>query len=585
MAIKLFRLSTVRAKLLWLVATTLLMLVAALPVLSWVLGKQLVDEVDDRVEVAHKSFEIELQDDLAALALASRVIAADGDTARAIEAGDRDRADDLAERFVAAYPDIDVVIADARGTVLSHVGCRNPVRDARELPEIASALAGREARGVTASGCERVGSGAPPAYLIAVPVKQSDRVLGAVVVCLPIDTAHLINAGQKLGLELGLLRGSTLLAKTDGFPLRDIGSLQARPTLEELGERTFAVRRFDPRELQGTEVKLGVVAALDVTDVRGLVRRHLFFALGVLALAAVVSVGFGVRMASLMSRALGRIHGALAKLEQHEYTRIEMLRTGDEIEDLANGFNVMVEGLKERDELRTTFGKYMTASVVDHLLGGKVALGGETLPVTIVFSDIRSFTTISERRDAQELVGLLNEYFTEMVGAVMEANGVVDKYIGDAIMAVFGAPVPTPDDPVNAVRAAVRMRQALVVLNRKFEARGMAPLRTGIGIHTGQVVAGNIGSERRMEYTVIGDAVNLASRLESSTKELGVNVLISEDTYLLTKSHIVARKVREITVKGRAQPVMTYEVLGLVGEPALVADEREAVAPAELAHA
>jgi adenylate cyclase len=250
------------------------------------------------------------------------------------------------------------------------------------------------------------------------------------------------------------------------------------------------------------------------------------------------------------------------------------VRTGDELEDLARGFNRMVDGLKERDNLRTTFGKYMTASVMEHLLSGKVALGGESLNVTILFTDIRSFTSLSEKMDPQQLVGLLNEYFSEMVSIVMQEDGVVDKYIGDAIMAVFGAPVPKPGDAVNAVRAAVRMRQSLQNLNRRLEERGVPPLRTGIGIHTGEVVAGNIGSEKRMEYTVIGDAVNLASRLESNTKEVGVNVLISEDTYELTKHMILARPVREITVKGRKKPVMTYEVLGLQGEEPIPLSER-----------
>jgi adenylate cyclase len=186
-----------------------------------------------------------------------------------------------------------------------------------------------------------------------------------------------------------------------------------------------------------------------------------------------------------------------------------------------------------------------------------------------LFSDIRGFTTLSEKMDPQHLVALLNEYFTEMVNIVMDEGGVVDKYIGDAIMAVFGAPVAKPEDAANAVRAAVRMRIALRELNTRLAGRGLPPLRTGIGIHTGVVVAGNIGSERRMEYTVIGDAVNLASRLESSTKEVGADVLISEDTYELTKSTIEARAMREITVKGRNQPVMTYEVVGLVGGPRL----------------
>jgi adenylate cyclase len=279
---------------------------------------------------------------------------------------------------------------------------------------------------------------------------------------------------------------------------------------------------------------------------------------------ALLSAWAGWSVASVMSRALNRVNRALKLLENHEYVRVDALKTGDELEDLATGFNHMIEALQKAEELRAKFGKYMTETLIQHLESNKVALGGATLEVTILFTDIRSFTTISEKMDAQSLVGLLNEYFTEMVGIIMDEHGVVDKYIGDAIMAVFGAPVSKADDALRAVRAAVKMRAALAHLNERLAARGIAPLRTGIGIHTGEVVAGNIGSDRRLEYTVIGDAVNLASRLESNTKELGVNVLVSEDTYNKVKSKVVGKPVKEITVKGRAQPVMTYEITGLV---------------------
>jgi len=131
---------------------------------------------------------------------------------------------------------------------------------------------------------------------------------------------------------------------------------------------------------------------------------------------------------------------------------------------------------------------------------------------------------------------------------------------------VFGAPEPEPNDALRAVRSAVGMRKALARLNTRLSERGITPLRTGIGIHTGQVIAGSIGHEEQRQYTVIGDAVNLASRLETATKDVGAHILISEHTYELVKEHIVARQVKEITVKGRAQPVMTYEVTGLVGE-------------------
>jgi adenylate cyclase len=581
----LIRLPTVRSKLTALVSTTLVLMLAALPVLSWLLHRQLVDEVDDRVADAEKSFDTELKDDLDDLTLAARVMATDTDTLRAIQARDTKAADDLAEVFIGVYPDIDVLIAAPDGSLLAQVGCKEPVRDLGGVPEMAPALKGREMRGIVTHGCER-GANAPPAYMIAAPVMHEGAVAGAVIVCLPLDSAHLANAAKKLGLALALVGpppGRAVLDRAGDFPEgADIAAVTGEPAVVEGRGRSFAMARFQPAALGGSG-GLSIVAALDVTDIQRLVRNNLLFALGVLAFAALVSIGFGLRLAQVMSSALLRVSRALKKLEQQEYVHIDTdaIKTGDELEDLANGFNLMVDGLKERDKLRTTFGKYMTSAVVDHLLSGKVALGGETLTVTILFSDIRSFTTISETMDAHELVGLLNEYFSEMVGIIMDEDGVVDKYIGDAIMAVFGAPVPKPDDAVRAVRAAVRMRKALSKLNERLTARGIEPLHTGIGIHTGPVVAGNIGSERRMEYTVIGDPVNLASRLESSTKDLKVDVLLSEDTYHLVEKQVIARPVKEITVKGRAQPVTTYELLGLAGEPPLsgrgeAKEEREA---------
>ncbi len=317
-----------------------------------------------------------------------------------------------------------------------------------------------------------------------------------------------------------------------------------------------------------------IVAGMDVTDIEAVVTRNMNFALLIIVFAAAISLVTAWRIASTMSNAVSLVSDAHKKLAQHsQYVQVTGVNTGDELEQLATGFNSMIIGLQERDRDKAMFGKYLTASVMDHVRAGRVQPGGELKPVTILFSDIRSFTTISENMDAKELVALLNEYFTEMVGIVMEENGVVDKYIGDAIMAVFGAPVGKDDDPVRAVRAAVRMRVALAKLNISLEKRGMQQLRTGIGVHTGVVVAGNLGSEKRMEYTVIGDAVNLASRLESATKELHVNILISEDTYELVKDSIDTRQVKEIHVKGRGKPVMTYEVLGIKGEPLLPKDE------------
>ena len=562
------RLPTVRAKLTALVSLSVVVMLAALPVLSWLLHRQLVDEVDDRVTEAEKAFQTELDDDLADLTLASRILSADGATTHAIQTGNADRARQLAQVFVGVYPNIDVLILDAQGKVLAQVGCEHPPAAVDGMPELADIPKGKEFRGVIEHGCEAAPN-APPAYVIGAPIVG----VGGVVLCMPVDADYLRNASAKLGLELALAvlgDDNKVVGATNEFPNGAVGAAGRTDTsIVDAGARSWAVQRFEPRQLHGRLGNVSMVAALDVSDIRSIVRRNLLYALAILAIAAVISVALGSRLASIMSLALRRVNTALQRVEKLDYVHVEPVHTGDELEALASGFNTMVDGLKERDKLRTTFGKYMTETVMQHLLAGKVQLGGESLKVTILFTDIRSFTTISEKMDPQQLVGLLNEYFTEMVTIVMHEGGVVDKYIGDAIMAVFGAPVPKPEDATNAVRAAVRMREALQRLNVRLAERGAPALRTGIGIHTGEVVAGNIGSERRMEYTVIGDAVNLASRLETNTKELGVNVLISEDTWALTKDTIEARPVREITVKGRKQPVMTYEVTGLKGEPPL----------------
>jgi adenylate cyclase len=570
------RLKTVRAKLTMLVALSIGMMLATLPVLSWLLHRQLIDEVDDRVTEAEKSFREELKDDLSDLGLAAKILAADPATAKALGSSDEKEAVALANLFLGAYPNIDILFVDGKGKVLADVGCTVPLEQVKDIKGLAAAVTGTEFRGVVEHGCERADTGKPPAYVIAMPVKGA----GAIVVCLPLDVELVQNASMKLGLELALLDSASgkPIAMTPKFPVQSTPARESKETtLADEAGSSWAIGRFAIEGLEtGAASPIHFAAALDVADIQRIVRQNLMFAIFVLAIAALISVTTGARLASIMSRGLSRVNAALKKLEQQEYVHVEALRTGDEIEDLATGFNTMVDGLKERDKLRNTFGKYMTAAVMEHLMNGKVSLGGETLQVTILFTDIRSFTTISEKMDAQALVGLLNEYFTEMVGIVMEEDGVVDKYIGDAIMAVFGAPVPKPNDAINAVRAAVRMRHALRKLNERLAERGLAPLRTGIGIHTGEVVAGNIGSEARMEYTVIGDAVNLASRLESNTKDLGVNILISEDTYQLVKDKVVARQVREITVKGRAQPVMTYEVTGFEGEKNLERDSQHA---------
>lgn len=230
--------------------------------------------------------------------------------------------------------------------------------------------------------------------------------------------------------------------------------------------------------------------------------------------------------------------------------------------DAEQGSLLLLEDMSHEKRLLGTMSRYLPPEVAEQLLreGGE-SLGGSLQEATVLFSDIRSFTTISEELGPQETVQMLNDYFGVMVDIISGHQGVLDKFIGDAIMAVFGAPYPSPDDPENAVCAAVEMLRALDQLNLS-RARDQKPeLEIGVGLNTGEVLSGNIGSQKRMDYTVIGDGVNLAARLESATKRFGAQILISEFTASGLKSRHPLREVDLLRVKGKLEPVRVYEVM------------------------
>ncbi len=261
-------------------------------------------------------------------------------------------------------------------------------------------------------------------------------------------------------------------------------------------------------------------------------------------------------LSGFFSKPLKKLTVAANHISEGDFEMRAKISSNDELGVLGDSFNAMAKSLKEKEFIRDTFGKIVTPQVRDYLLGGNVELGGETLSVTVMFCDIRGFTTLSENMAPEKIVSLLNEYFTGLEKCISAHGGVINKYIGDAVMALFGAPIPIKDHAQEAFRASLDMRETLVQMNKDFVAKGFPEIRFGIGLHTGNVLAGNIGAASRMEYTVIGDAVNTASRIEGLCKTYKKDLLISESTASTITENLSF--VDEAEIRGRTEKVKLY---------------------------
>ncbi|MFZ4621857.1 MAG: adenylate/guanylate cyclase domain-containing protein [Bacteroidota bacterium] len=274
-----------------------------------------------------------------------------------------------------------------------------------------------------------------------------------------------------------------------------------------------------------------------------------------------LSVGIVLLARTLIVKPIHQFFPTLERIERGDFSLPVPVHNEDEINQLAMHVNKMAVGLKEREFVRDTFSRYVPKEVVDLIIERKIRpkLEGELREMTIFFSDIRGFTRMTEQMGAEQIVQLLNRYFSAMTDVAIAHGGMIDKFSGDEIMILFGAPFPTDEDPLRAVRMGIAMQNRLQQLNEEFSLEGLQRISIGIGIATGKVILGNVGSEKRLNYSVIGDTVNVASRLVS--KSAANEILIESNTFRLVQSEFQCRDLGEIQVKGKEQTIGVYSLI------------------------
>ena len=314
------------------------------------------------------------------------------------------------------------------------------------------------------------------------------------------------------------------------------------------------------RDLDGVYIAtLGIEVDSYVIDNQFLQTFTALLAAGMLAILIALIIA-GV-ISHLVTRSLEIIEGGVKEIESGNYKARISLQTEDEFQHLGDTINHMVEGLTERDRLKEGFSRYVSKHVLNRVLeSDRHFLVGERRRITVLFCDIRNFTTLSEKLSAEKVVGLLNKYFDKMIDVIFHNKGTLNKFMGDGMMVIFGAPLEDDKQEENAVNAAVSMVQTLKSINDEIAKDGIEAIKIGVGVHTGLAVVGNIGSDKRMEYTAIGDTVNVAARVEQLAKNYDDPIIVTEETATHLQGKYPFQNRGKVELKGRTEEIGIFSL-------------------------
>jgi adenylate cyclase len=431
----------------------------------------------------------------------------------------------------------------------------SPIREARQTEDAVSTIAEIEGKLF---------------QLVAVPVFGPD-VIGFLLLGHVIDDALATRLKEETGSDISFVTDTRIFASS--FRPRDreraLPAGERRARLLRASTRTSSLldaggERFLSLAVPiGAQVRQPLYALVQGSYDEALTPLYAlqFRIAGIGTAALIIALLIGIGLAGGIIRPVRMLVSGMQEVLKGNLRYRSKIEREDELGFLARSFNEMVGGLEEREHIKDTFGRFVSRDVAAAVLDGRVPLEGERREVSILFQDIRDFTALSEKLDPATLLRVLNQFFTEVVAAVEAEGGVVKQFTGDGVMALFGAPQSRPDHAERAVRAALSIVRRLASLNVTLREQELPALQIGVGVHVGEVVAGLIGPDERVEYGVVGEAVNLASRVEALTKEVRAVILVSRDIASRLGPEFTLGRTDRFPVKGLSQPVEVVEVL------------------------